>query len=641
MKRSHLFVTAACAFGVMIASACTDDNSPTPDTCIPACSVDGCQVCRVQGGVAQCISACGTGLTCEAGQCIAPAMTICDPACGACQTCDVAGASPVCIDVCAAGTECQAGACVSTEVEVTTACDPVCGACEVCDATSGNAVCVAKCDADEACTDSGACVRAGIHAQFAVLAGPFTTGPDVTTACLDCHQEEAEAVMATPHWNWTGPTPNLVGHQGSTDIGKKNLINNFCVSIPGNEKRCTQCHAGYEYEDDSFSFGDITKVDCLVCHADPQSGYKKAPKTAGAVDPSVDLVLAAQSVGDSTRSNCGSCHFGAGGGDNVKKGDIGSALAAPSEAADVHMGRGMTCSNCHVQDGHTILGQGVHTPVTQGRLSCVDCHGETPHTAMPIYDEHALDVACQTCHVPAFSRQQPTKVWWDWSTAGNKSRGQGGIETGTLADGTVVQTYNFMKGDFVWEKNVEPTFAWYDGGVQHMTLESTYPAGAGTEENPVVIANPTADILSPQAKIFPFKVMRGKQPAHLEDRYLIAPKLFGPGGFWPRIPAAEVYTLEAVRALWTDTLTEGARLAGQIASTSSITDDEWGFVYTEMYMGINHEVAPPDRALGSELDLPCLACHGNADFPWTELGYACDPLIGGAEPCGSRHFSGN
>ena len=639
MKRNQLFVTIALALGAVVASACTSDEETSAGAglvCEPACSASGCQVCRVVGAVAQCVSTCGTGLTCEAGLCMAPAMTSCDPACGPCQACDITGASPVCIDFCDEGTECQAGACVP--VEVATACSPACGDCEICDATGPTPTCVPKCGAEEACTDVGACVRAGFHAQFGNLEGPFGVGPDVTSACIDCHQEEAEAVMATPHWNWTGPTPNLLGHQGSTDIGKKNLINNFCVSVPGNEARCTQCHAGYEYEDAAFTFNDITKVDCLVCHADPASGYKKDKKTAGRVAANVDLVLAAQSVGPSTRGNCGSCHFTAGGGDNVKKGDLGTALTMPSETTDVHMGRGMTCSNCHVENGHTILGQGVHTPVTEGRFDCIDCHGDTPHASTtPVYDEHALDIACQTCHIPAFSRQQPTKMWWDWSSAGNRTIGDNGVAMTDLGDGTMVQSYNYMKGDFRWEKNVKPTFMWYDGGAAHMVLDSTYPDGAGTESKPVVIARPTATIQSPQAKIFPFKVMRGKQPAHLTDRYLIAPKLFGPGGFWKEIPDAENYAPEVVRAKWTASLSRGARAAGQITSTASIADSDWGFVYTEMYMGINHEVAPTEMTLGSDLVAPCLACHGNSEFPWTELGYLCDPFSN-AQACGSRNF---
>ncbi|MBW2737122.1 MAG: cytochrome C, partial [Deltaproteobacteria bacterium] len=49
-----------------------------------------------------------------------------------------------------------------------------------------------------------------------------------------------------------------------------------------------------------------------------------------------ELKAAAQSVGTPTREACGRCHFGAGGGDNVKKGDLGSAMLTPTPAADVH-----------------------------------------------------------------------------------------------------------------------------------------------------------------------------------------------------------------------------------------------------------------------------------------------------------------
>ena len=662
MKRNPNFVTMALAVGVaVLISACAEDESPGATNqptgavmCEPACSAAGCQVCRIEDDVAQCVSACGPGLTCEAGQCIAPAMTRCEPSCGACQMCDLAGEDPVCVDVCAEGTECRNNACVA--VEVTTACIPGCGICEICDASTESPTCVPKCGSEQTCTDDGACVRASIHAQFMPLNQPFASGPEVTQACLDCHPDAADAVRATPHWRWHGDTPNLQANVIAPSAvplneptGKKNLINNFCVAIAGNEKRCTQCHAGYNWGNELdadgravFDFEEATlgpdrpsNIDCLVCHADMASGYTKAKPTAGAVPDSVDLSLVAQSVGESTNANCGFCHFGAGGGDNVKKGDLGSALRAPSVHTDVHLGRNMTCSDCHVRDGHTILGQGVHNPVSEGRLFCVDCHSETPHE-LSIYDEHAIDVACETCHIPAFSRSQPTKMWWDWSTAGNKSIGTNGVATSSLADGTIVQTYNWMKGDFVWEKNVQPEYAWYDGGVQHLDVWSQFPDGQGTVDNPVRIAGPTADKSVPTAKIYPFKVMRGRQPAHVAERFLISPKLFGPGGFWPQVPAADSYTPEAVKNLWTQTLQTGARLAGQIPLDGSIAAEDWGYVYTEMYMIINHEVAPKDMALGQP---PCSGCHFNEGFPWTALGYACDP-VRDPGPCGSRHYSG-
>lgn len=658
---------------LMLSAGCKSESTTPPATglaCAPACDPARCQVCTDVGGAAQCASLCGAGLTCEAGRCVAPSVASCDPGCGPCQVCDTSGAVPSCVALCDAGLECRDGVCAAP---VVASCAPACGPCESCDLSGPTPSCVSRCAAGLACNagvceappapacepacaaseycEIGApptckprcgdglvfandtCVRAGFHARLDALDVPFADGPAVTAVCVDCHADEAAHVLASPHFRWQGPTPNLAGHEGASDIGKRNLINNFCVSIPGNEKRCSQCHAGYEYDGPGFDFDVITKVDCLACHADPASGYRKAPKDGGRVDPSVDLALAARSVGVSTRQSCGSCHFGAGGGDNVKKGDLGSALARPTPSTDVHMGRGFSCATCHAGDAHAILGQGVHNPVSAGRLDCTGCHGAAPH-GQAVLDDHALDVACQTCHIPAFSRQQPTKTWWDWSTAGDRRRGTDGVVRGALADGTPVVEYDFMKGDFRWQKSVRPTYAWYDGRVEHMTLASSYPTGSGSEAEPVVIARPLAGKLDAAAKIFPFKVMTGRQPAHIARRFLIAPKLFGPGGFWPQIPAAADWDAAAVRALWTSSLTLGARAAGQLGAQESLADGDWGWVHTEMYLGINHEVAPKADALGQA---PCAGCHGPASgFPWQALGYACDP-IGDPIGCGSRH----
>lgn len=620
-------------------TGCTEEE-PILDipACDSTCTAEACSTCVIEGSTATCVALCGPGLTCEASQCVAEELSRCEGGCGPCEVCESSGAGTgQCVSVCGEGVACQAGVCVADDPPppVTAQCEPACGACEVCDVSGDAPVCVGTCGSGSSCSADGQCIRSDFHARIGDLQGSFEDGPAVTAVCIGCHQEETDQFMATPHWNWTGPTPTLVGHEGSTEIGKKNLVNNFCVAVPSNEKRCSQCHAGYGYESDDFDFDDVTRIDCLVCHADPASGYAKAPKTAGRPVDGVDLGAAARSVGLSEVQNCGNCHFNAGGGDNVKKGDIGSALVGADVATDVHMGTGMSCSNCHVEQGHTILGTGVHNPVSEGDLACEDCHSEAPHE-MSIYNEHSLDIACQTCHIPAFSRQQPTKMAWDWSTAGNKTIGEDGSATTTLPDGTVVQSYDYKKGDFVWAKSVRPTYAWHDGGVEHMTLTSRFPEGAGrSQDDPIVLARPTADITSPNAKIYPFKLMKGRQPAHLSERFMIAPKLFGPGGFWAGVPSAEAYTPEAVQALWTQTLTAGARAAGQIAADATLTSDDWGFLFTEMYLRINHEVAPTSEAFGTP---PCEGCHFDDAFPWVELGYMCDPIRDPAA-CGARNYA--
>jgi octaheme c-type cytochrome (tetrathionate reductase family) len=626
--------------------ACGDGTSCENGACVPDAQIGcdpacgACQMCDTSGATPVCVDNCGEGLSCQNGQCVAPEVVACDPACGDCQMCDTSGATPACVDNCAPGLACDNGACVLPDP-----CNGTCATCEMCDTTHGVPFCVDSCMPSQTCDKAANLCRPDDvaptfdHSALPQLQGPFTAdvpgGKAVTAQCLTCHAGAGQDMLKSAHWKWVGPTPNDQAHPTGESVGKKNLVNNFCVAIPSNEARCSQCHAGYGYGDKTFDFTNPGAIDCLACHA--TASYSKAPGTAGGPAPTVDMAAAAKSVGRPTRTACGRCHFGAGGGDNVKKGDIGSALANPTFTTDVHMGKAskpFDCASCHVATAHKIPGQGVHLPVNEGRFDCIDCHGSAPHTNEMV-NNHALDIACQTCHIPAFSRQQPTKMNWDWSTAGDKSRGTNGVETGTLPDGTTVTVYDNMKGDFVWEKNVRPEYAWYDGRVERMTISDSYASGQGTQANPVFLGGPVADKEDAAALIFPFKVMRGQQPVDTTTRVVLSPKLFGPGGFWATIPAT--YDAQVVENNWTNALTTGARYAGQIGETESFTGratgaKPWNWAYTEMWMGINHEVAPKSSALG------CASCHSGApDWDWVALGYACDPMLGNPEQCGSRH----
>ena len=95
---------------------------------------------------------------------------------------------------------------------------------------------------------------------------PFADAHAVTKACLHCHPDSAKEVMATSHWNWAGQIVKLPGREEILAVGKRNLINNFCIGIQSNWPRCTSCHAGYGWKDDSFDFTNELNVDCLVCH---------------------------------------------------------------------------------------------------------------------------------------------------------------------------------------------------------------------------------------------------------------------------------------------------------------------------------------------------------------------------------------
>jgi hypothetical protein len=219
------------------------------------------------------------------------------------------------------------------------------------------------------------------HAKFKALQGPFVSGEAVTKACLGCHTEAARQVMATRHWTWEYTHPKT-----GQKLGKKTMLNSFCIGDRSNEPFCQSCHVGYGWKDAGFDFKASTKVDCLVCHHD--GGYSKPPGMAGEVPTvrtelppgsgnfvgPVDLAKVAQGVGKSGVANCGSCHFYGGGGDGVKHGDLDSSLVTSERALDVHMapkdkgGAGFSCATCHQADGHRIAGSRV-------QMTAADPHG--------------------------------------------------------------------------------------------------------------------------------------------------------------------------------------------------------------------------------------------------------------------------
>jgi hypothetical protein len=147
------------------------------------------------------------------------------------------------------------------------------------------------------------------HSKFKELKGPFSTGPEVTRACLQCHTEASKQLHKTKHWNWSVVNPDT-----GEKLGKRNIINNFCGSVVSNEARCTSCHIGYGWKDGNFDFASEANVDCLVCH-DTTAEYRKFPAGAGhpAYQPTEwppgtgrmmqppDLAKVAQNVGPTSR----------------------------------------------------------------------------------------------------------------------------------------------------------------------------------------------------------------------------------------------------------------------------------------------------------------------------------------------------
>lgn len=443
------------------------------------------------------------------------------------------------------------------------------------------------------------------HSKFKALDGPFETASEVTAACLECHTEAAGQIKQTTHWTW------LYEHEetGQT-LGKNKVINSFCGMAVTNEPRCTSCHVGYGWQDMSEPPPQAdSAVDCLVCH-DTTGGYSKFPTLAGEptyiprewpkgsgnmVQPP-NLPDIAHNVGPTGRENCGSCHFYGGGGDGVKHGDLDSSLVSPDPSLDVHMspdGANFSCSDCHSTWGHNVSGSryqvnakdtlGIDIPghTDYSRASCESCHGGEPHGLQKLND-HVDKVACQTCHVPAFARGGvPTKMWWDWSTAGKLDADNQPLK---LRDEHGHVSYLSEKGNFRHGEDVVPHYAWFDGTVEYTMVDEVFDI----DNPPLEINRLDGGPDDPASRIWPFKMMRGKQPFDTEHKTLLATHVFGPddSSLWSNYdwPKALKFASEG----------SGIPFSGQ-----------FDFIETRMYWPITHMVPKADQAL------TCDACHAS------------------------------
>ncbi|WP_456386210.1 tetrathionate reductase family octaheme c-type cytochrome [Profundibacter sp.] len=475
------------------------------------------------------------------------------------------------------------------------------------------------------------------HEKFPILQREFTSGPEVTAACLTCHTEADDQMMHSIHFKWEFDNERTGQH-----LGKSVVVNSFCGNVAGNEPRCTSCHAGYGWDDMSTppprqstvgtgwdetlprptpASKQSNAVDCLACH-DRSGQYTKAATLAGhpPLNPlakglktitgakawAVDLKRSAQSVGMPGRDNCGNCHFYGGGGDNVKHGDLSSVLYNPTKEVDVHMamdGLNFTCSTCHVTDKHEWAGSRYNTMATDphgtgkpGELrttaTCQSCHSDRPHPVSGIMtglrgmtlNDHTSKVACQTCHIPEFARGGvATKTLWDWSTAGQLDNGK--IikrHEYTQSDGKELHTYLSTKGDFEWGENVVPYYSWFNGKTEYTLPETTIDPTQSVEINHIY---GSAD--DPDSRIWPFKRMVGRQAYDSGNNKLAYSHVWGP---------------ESDTAFWTNFDWGKAIEAGMKAAGSEYSG-EFGFVDTHMYWPITHMVAPATDALD------CQSCH--------------------------------
>lgn len=450
------------------------------------------------------------------------------------------------------------------------------------------------------------------HSKLKPLMRDFASGPEVTAACLSCHTEAGDQVMHSLHFTWDFKNPAT-----GQVLGKRNVLNSFCGNVATNETRCTSCHSGYGWEDTRVSApADPTAVDCLACH-DRSGQYTKQDNLAGhpPLDPvapgaktitgadawPVDLTEAAQSVGPPGRDNCGNCHFYGGGGDNVKHGDLSSALYNPTPDVDVHMspdGANFTCATCHVSDKHAIAGSryavlakdtgGTGKPGARRDVAtCESCHSDKPHPGLLLgakLNDHTDRVACQTCHIPEFARGGvATKTLWDWSTAGRLENGKPiALHEFKQSDGKELHTYLSTKGTFEWAENVVPDYQWFNGQVEYTTgLMSIDPKQTVAINR---IEGTPSDGIS---RIWPFKAMKGRQAYDTELNHLLFTHTYGP---------------KTETAFWTN-FDWGKSIKAAMDYVGLPYSGKYDFIDTRMDWPITHMVAPADQALD------CKACH--------------------------------
>lgn len=469
------------------------------------------------------------------------------------------------------------------------------------------------------------------HSKFAILQQDFESGEDVTKACLTCHTEAGHQFMKSIHWTWEYDHP-VTGQK----LGKKTLINAFCGNAITNYGGCTTCHAGYGWNDDGpFDFTDETKIDCLVCH-DNTGTYYRLPQGEGhdacssmfLGKPPIDFAAVAQHVGMPERQNCGTCHFYGGGGDGVKHGDLDSSLVNPPRELDVHMstdGANFACTACHITNEHIWSGSRYNVQATDeigtgmpgfrrdDVATCESCHGTTPHNSNEMtgikLNGHVNKVACQTCHIPEFSRGGvATKTYWDWRTAGklDENGHPYKVEGYTQGNGKHRDSYISIKGDFTWDENVVPYYAWFDGVMEYTTVDTKIDP-----TQPVEINKFNGGPNDPNSRIWPFKRMHTVQPYDSGYNTLVYTHVWGKDdtAFWGNFK-------------WPEAIEEGMRAGDKPYS------GEFDFIDTYMYWPLAHMVAPSSEALD------CAACHskdgrlndlkgfympGRDSLPWMDI----------------------
>ena len=151
-----------------------------------------------------------------------------------------------------------------------------------------------------------------------------------------------------------------------------------------------------------------------------------------------------------------------------------------------------------------------------------------------------------------------------------------------------------------------PEYYWFDGEVEYSLLEQTID-----DTRVVSINRIKGSYADKNSRIWPFKVMRGRQPYDTQNKILGVPHLFGKDeyAYWKSFD-------------WKKALAAGMKERGIEFS------GEYGFVETEYFWPVTHMVAPAENSLA------CQSCHsqdgrlqniqgiyipGQNRYPWLDM----------------------
>ncbi len=444
-------------------------------------------------------------------------------------------------------------------------------------------------------------------------AGRFDTYEGSKT-CRACHPQEASDVHVSLHYQWHGEAPYV---ENITEGGKLGAINDFCTypdinwigqltNLAGNkvDGGCAQCHVGMGLRPSLLqSEEQLDNIDCLICHSDT---YKRKVESVNGVfkfvpAPEKMTVSVDEAITDihlPSKGACLNCHAYAGGGNNNKRGDLEEAhREPPSRSFDVHMastalgGAGLICTDCHAVENHRIAGRGVDMRATDLNVavSCENCHSNAPHSSSDL-NKHTAHVNCTVCHIPQFAKANSTDMLRDYSQPAQ-----------------VDPKKQLYEPHIDRMANVTPEYAFFNGTSNiYEFLTPAIPDASGH----VTLAAPLGNVADLSAKIYAFKRHEAVQAYDLDTQALLPVKsgiLFQTG--------------DVDRAIRQGATEVGLPLA-----------HGYGFVQTQRYMGLYHEVAPKEEAL------QCNSCHnGGTRLDFDALGYTPKTTRNGRALCASCH----